>query len=85
MTAALWNARKMAAEHASRWDWRKKDSAQSSSERKLAWIDTYLASTRPAVLGLIEVQANFPEMKVLRKWFRKRGYDMAFQVGLGSG
>ena len=37
------------------------------------------------MLGLIEVQANFPEMKVLRKWFRKRGYDMAFQVGLGSG
>ena len=60
----MWNARKLAAAHAARFEWKRSAEQRSASERKYEWLDTYISGSQPTVLGLLEVQASFAEMKV---------------------
>ena len=54
----MWNARKLAAAHAARFEWKRSAEQRSASERKYEWLDTYISGSQPTVLGLLEVELD---------------------------
>lgn len=48
------------------------------TEQTLEWMDGRIAEARPLVVGLIEVVGGLQEMRVLRKWWARRRFDMVW-------
>ena len=74
-----WNARRLAA-HAAR---QQAPSKLAASVAKLQWLDSRLEEAQPDAVCLQEVIGGLRQLRDLRSWFRRRGYDAVGYPGTG--
>jgi len=57
-------------------------SAECRDKRR--WIEEYIDGAEPDVVGILEVIASLKQLRVIRKWLRPRGYEVALLAGEGG-
>ena len=70
LRVAFWNARHLGA---------------SRSCFKRAWLEDQIRCDRPTVVGIVEVDGDFKDMRDLRRWAKRLGYETRFLPGEGRG
>ena len=76
---AVWNAERLDAKGFAR--------TKGTSREcflKLEWLEEYIAGAEPDVVGVLEVIANFKQLRGIRKWFRPLGYEVVLLPGEGG-